>query len=281
MDSTLQTLHKIDNTENADVHNCTPDEFINTIKINPLDFTIISQNIRSIYSNIDDLLLNLANLKIKTDMIILTECRLNKNKNIPHIKNFQSYYTTNHLNKADGVTTYIKNSHKTIVEEIRLTHASCLQIKICPDLLILAIYRSPSTLNADEFINSLSDHLTTISSTKNIIITGDININLIYNNNEQSYDRSNRNNYLNMLAMHGLLPGHSLRTRGNSCLDHFIIKLDTLSKTATIAIIHTTITDHFTIFLKISKQKCLLNKLKINTTINLESALEYLKKIKP
>ena len=277
MDSTLQTLNDIDNYEIAQVFDCQLNEFTSLIKPNSTGFTVVSQNIRSIYSNFDDLQLNITNLNMDIDLIILTECRLNASKQIPQIANYNSHQSTYHLNKADGVVAYIKNSHKYKIREVKLTHASCLEVHISPDLTVIAIYRSPSISNADEFIQSLNTHLTNIASSKNVIVTGDININLILNQGEQSHERTNRLNYLNMLAMHGLLPGHSLPTRDKSCLDHFIIKLKPASKTATIAIIHTTITDHFMTFLKITNHTDIIKPTKLKSTFNIEKGLSLLK----
>ncbi|KAL0811225.1 hypothetical protein ABMA28_009654 [Loxostege sticticalis] len=246
------------------------------MKTDNSDFTIITQNIRSVYANIDDLKLNIATLKCHIDLITLCESRINVNKTIPRIDNYKYYHTTSHINTADGVVMYVRDSLKVVVNEIHLTHASCLQITVSSNIIILGIYRSPSNLNADEFIDSLNQYLSTISLNNNIIITGDININLIITPKETGQERSNRLNYLNMLAMHGLQPGHSLPTRGSNCLDHFILKTNPTYKT-TIAIIEKTITDHHMIFLKLSNQCIDKNELKIKTTLNLEKALHDIK----
>lgn len=278
MNNTLQTINNIDSIETAQTINCSPDDLNRLIKRNPADITIVTQNIRSIYSNHNDLLLNLHSLKTDIDLITLTECRLDTSKPIPQIHNYLPYQTFNHLNKADGVVVYVKNTHKTSVEEVTLTHASCLQINFHSpnELTVLAIYRSPSKPKSDEFTNSLNNHLNTIASCKNIIVTGDININLIYNETEHSYDRLNRLTYLNMLAMHGLLPGHSLPTRGKNCLDHFMVKLDPTNASVTVAILSTTITDHSMIFLKMSNKKPIRKIAKTKTTINFDKAIENL-----
>lgn len=119
-------MHEIDNTKIAQVHNCNIDELPELIRCGASDLTIASQNIRSIYTNFNDLLLNLANLHTKLDMIILSECRLNPNKEIPILNDYDSFKTTNHQNKADGVVAYIRNTHKFKAREIKLIHASCL-----------------------------------------------------------------------------------------------------------------------------------------------------------
>ncbi|XP_039750812.1 uncharacterized protein LOC120627040 [Pararge aegeria] len=235
---------------------------IKTIKKN--DLKVVSQNIRSIYSNLDDLQISLSQLKFHIDVLVLTECRLNPLKIIPSLNNYNSFNTKHHLNQNDGVVIYVRNTLLASAKEVILEHASCLQLEI-NDYIILGIYRSPSNTNANNYINSLSGYLDSIKSHKNIIITGDININLIPKDNESNNESNNRVNYLNMLSMYGLLPGHSLPTRGSNCLDHFILKLEKKNVSPFISVLNTSITDHYMIFLCIAKlhsnHKCPKTKL--------------------
>lgn len=117
-----------------------------------------------------------------------------------------------------------------------------------------------------------------MKSTKNIIITGDININIAEKTNEKSFEQANRLNYLNMLAMHGLLPGHILPTREGACLDHFMLKLDNNLSNAKTLVLDTTITDHAMILLKIGSTdipKCCGKKI---IKVNFENAHSTLQK---
>lgn len=272
MDSLLTSIQEIDKSNTAFSIQCDIVDLAHHIQIKEQDLTIISQNICSIYSNIEDLQLNLTYLNFTPDLLILTECWLSSNKPIPCLDYYTSFQTTNHLNKNDGVVTYIKPSISANIEEINLTQASCIQIEI-ENNIVLGIYRSPSNRNADLFIDSLSSHLNTIKSYKNIIITGDININLIPKPCDNSYELSNRINFLNMLAMHGILPGHVLPTRKGSCLDHFNLKLNREKFSAHIAILNTTITDHSMTILQI---KNILKKqlnIKYKSVTNLNQAL--------
>lgn len=274
---TLNNIHAIDEIKVAQSTLCSPDNLHKHVSVNSSDLTIISQNICSVYKNLPDLQLSLTCLKFDVDIIILTECRIDLNKPIPLLSNFTCFHTTNHLNQADGVVIYIKSSLKAEVKEVTLTHASCLHV-ILKNLSILGIYRSPSHVNATDFIDSVNIYLESIKPSPNIILTGDININLIHIINENSVTTGNRLQYLNMLASHGLLPGHTLPTRKDRCLDHFMIKLNANTKHAEVAVLDTTITDHSMIFLKLSKtidKNSIRSKTKI--IVNYEKALELLK----
>lgn len=280
MDNILQTLTEIDNIEVAHSYQCTCDELHNHINVTKNDLTIISQNIRSIYCNFNDFELLLSTFKFETDIIVLTECRLQSHKPIPQISNYLSFQTTRQLNQNDGVVVYVKKTLKPKVKEISLAQASCLQLDILNNI-ILGIYRSPSNTNTDCFLDSLSTHLNTLKcSQQNIVIAGDININLKSKDNEPIHEYKNRVNYLNMLSLYGILSGHSLPTRELSCLDHFMIKINKKKVSAFIAILHTTITDHFTTFMSLSKLKSKQVANKTISTVDFEQALENLKENK-
>lgn len=177
MTDTLSTVTDIDTMEIARTVACDSSELFNHVNINKSDLTIISQNIRSIYCNFDDFVLNLSTLKFETDVIVLSECRLSTSKPIPQLTNYLSYSTARQINQNDGVVVYVKQSLSHKVKELEISQASCLQVNLLNNT-ILCIYRSPSFTNTDSFVNSLSTHLHNLNTHKNITITGDININI-------------------------------------------------------------------------------------------------------
>lgn len=248
MDSSPLIVKEIDTTEIATAITCDVEDLRKHISSQTSDFAFMSQNIRSVYNNIDDFKANLQKLGHDVDFIILTECRLNRDKPVPCLLNYSVFSTTHHLNQNDGVVVYVRNTIKPKVKEIKLKHASCLQVDV-QDITLLGIYRSPSNTNADQFIDSLHTHLKTVKAGNSVVITGDINIDLIPSPTEQSYERNNRSGYQDMLANNGILAGHKLPTRGCSYLDHFMIKLNRRKISARIAVLNTSITDHLMIFL--------------------------------
>jgi exonuclease III len=279
MSDTLRTITNIDEIEIARTIECdNVGDLMNETRLHKSDFTIITQNIRSIYCNFDDFVITLSSFTYKPDIIILTECRLNCNKPLPQLATYDSYSTSFQLNQNDGVAIYVKSKLKHKVMEIKLNHASCLQLEVLNNT-VLGIYRSPSNVNPESFIESLQNHLESLKSGGNMIIAGDININLRPRPSEPSHEYKNRNNYLNMLSSFGLLAGHTKPTRGNNCLDHFILKINKSKYSPTIAIIKTTTSDHYSIFLSLAKTKTQTqnNINKTKTTLNFEDALRYLK----
>lgn len=275
MDSIHTAINEIDEAEVANSIICDIQDLTKNMNIYKNDFTIVSQNIRSLHCNFDDFQATISSLGFALDALLLTECRLSVDKPVPLLPNYSSLATKFNVNQNDGVVTYIKTNLKANMKEIKLEHASCIQLSVF-DHIVLCIYRSPSNVNANSFIDSLGTHLETIRDQRNIIITGDLNINLIPRPNEGSNETNNRANYLNMLATYGILPGHSLPTRDGSCLDHFMLKLDQNKLSSHIAILNTTTTDHRTIFMKLSRLKSNRNCIKTTERVDYDKAFNKL-----
>ncbi|KOB66351.1 Uncharacterized protein OBRU01_17681 [Operophtera brumata] len=216
--------------------------------------SIISLNIRSINKKFDDFTVLLNRIKFNFDLLILTECRLNEDISPPILTNYVHYYTKNLTNQNDGVVAFVRNTLTNVtVSEPTFSEGSCLLINIGNDICVIAIYRSPSFSNSTKFLNSLDNVLTSNRSYANIILVGDINIDILTN----SMDR-HQEEYLTLLASHGLLPGHLFNTREYKCLDH--CKIKTKNK-ATTLVLPATITDHSPVLLQ------LITKRSINTQL--------------
>lgn len=183
------------------------------------------------------LLALLTRMKLTQDLIVLTECWLSCNPNIPNIEGYVHYFSSTTLNQNDGVVVYVRSSivDVTVTEPV-VVDANCILIRIGRDMGILAIYRSPSIRDINNFLHSIDLILTNNISLGNIIVVGDINIDIA----EGTMD-GKAEDYLNLLASHGLLPAHNLSTRGKSSLDHIILKT---KLNATTLVIESTVTDH-------------------------------------
>lgn len=237
-------LQELDNLSNITAEQCSIESFNkNRPLINPL-LSVVTQNIRSVHktSNIDDLDINIATFNTTIDVIVLTECRINHDKPLPHRSNYITYNSTIQVNQNDGVVVFVKESLKHSAKEILLQGASCLEITFTnysEEQKIICIYRPPGQKNPQKFIDSLDQYLQSLQPKTNVILTGDININIIDGNNDKYSDT-----YLDMLASHRLLPGHTFDTRINSCIDHIMINVNPTHYAASIAVLDTTITDH-------------------------------------
>lgn len=223
---------------------CDLDQCSSLLNVSDCTLKIMTQNIRSVNHNISGYMTILHRTAVEWDFLVLTECWLSRTPNIPTIDGY--YHNSTFLNQTqnEGVIVYIKNNLTALVSEPPFMDANCLTINIKNHTLLICIYRPPSQTNLTNFFDSLNNLLISSSSYQNIIICGDINIDIHDNNSDR-----NSCNYLNLLAFHGLLPAHTLPTHGNTCLDHFIVK--TKSK-GNILVAQSTLTDHYTVMLSLT-----------------------------
>lgn len=202
------------------------------------------QNIRSIKCNLTGLLSVLVNTRITWDCIVLTECWLPSTPNIPVVDGYNSYATVKNSSQNEGVVVYFKNQFIISVEEKELAEANCLIVKSNGNTITIAIYRPPGYKNVNNFIQSLNELLQHYSSVQNIIILGDINIDIASSSTD-----CNKAPYLDMLAYNGCLPAYTTPTHGKTCLDHVLLRTRLSAKCL---ILPTSLTDHESIALYIS-----------------------------
>ncbi|XP_059055133.1 uncharacterized protein LOC131849153 [Achroia grisella] len=239
MNNSYQINNDIEQISVSDSLSCSPEDIPVHLKSNNT-FNIFHVNIRSINCNFSNLLTLLYSIKINIDIIILTECWLRKTPFIPILPGFESF-TSNYKKQNDGVVAYIRNGLECTVDVSEFHDANCIIVKFTNDVAIVAVYRSPSYTNLKPFYESLNSALNTITSYKTSVIIGDININISSTNNDPNSDE-----YLNMIATHGMLPAYTLPTRENSCLDHVILRSSNYVSTF---VLDSLITDHAPILL--------------------------------
>lgn len=230
-------------------HPCVDINMCNSFLSNSGHFRLLNLNIRSIHKNFDELLILLKLLHYNVDIIILTECRLGKLVNLKYIDGYTAYSTSNHKLQNDGVVVYVKNTYSVKkITEIDLPGSNTLQLDINVNVSILAIYRSPANTNLSPFLDALDNVLRSNNDKESIILTGDININIM--NLDTS---SNAYEYMNVLAEHGLKVGINSPTRvcetTQTCIDHVMFRT---KKYAESMVYKNSVTDHYTILFKIN-----------------------------
>lgn len=256
----------------SDSYSCSPEHCNTYLKITKAGINIFHVNIRSIgnISNFNNLLILLERTKVHFHVIVLSECWLQKCPYLPTIPGFESY-TSDHSNKNEGVVVYIRSGMKFTVEKPVFDDANCLIIKFSTELALIAIYRSPSFRNIQNFITSLDTTLHSLNSFKSIVLMGDININIAPNNNDM-----HSHLYLDTLASHGMLPAHSFATRCDSCLDHAIIK----SKTSvTTLVLDSFITDHAPVIVSFNSRTKTPKSVILTRRVDIAACAEELEKI--
>lgn len=232
---------------------------------------IIHQNIRSI-SKIDDFLIFLDQFNYSFDVIILSECWINKEYTSKIIHNYSEYHTNISLNKSSGIVVYIRDGIQAQVDEILLSQANCLKIVLNNNVCIYAIYRSPAFQNIDTFLSSLQAIINSSKKIERQIIIGDLNINTI-----PEYHRQ-YNDYLCLLTENGFIQTINSPTReqgmSKSCLDHINVKNVNLIDSF---VFHTTISDHYTTALCLKNKPPTAAKIKYVPRTNYNNLLEDLR----
>lgn len=242
------------------------------LKNSSSDLRILTQNIRSINRNFDELMVLLERLAIEQDVIILTECWLSKVNILPTMKNYHQFYTKQNLNKNDGVVMYIKKSlNVKVTEPVDTKELTCL-VASFDDIVIIGAYRPPEFTKLDNFTQSLEKIFRDFDQS-NIILMGDLNIDI-----KDGYDSTKGDNYLDLAAMYGLRATHNFLTTDKSCLDHCLAKT---KLPITTVVCQSTLTDHACVIVSLSQESIKQHsKIRYNKKIDYDSVIRYLKNIK-
>lgn len=264
-------LMELDNISVASAHYCDIQTCNSLNKSFVSSLNIFSLNIRSIYKNLESLLAQIATFSFSTDIIILTECWLVEHKPIPSIENYVTHFSRYCKNQNDGIVVYLHKNISCTVIEPNEDGGTFLLLKLDQDIYILAVYRSPSEQKIDSFLNAIENIIRPINSAKNIILIGDVNIDIKPSNLDNKSAP-----YLNLTAELGILPGHTYPTRMLNCLDHIMIKS---IFPASIFVLDCLLTDHCSVLLNLRLAKALTAKCNVVTKINFEAAVKYLESI--
>lgn len=133
-------------------------------------YSVVVQNIRSINKNFDNFFVLLSRMIFSPDIIILTECWLDDTCTCFEINNYDYHCSKNYLNQNDGIVVYTKTSLQASVVEPSCKDSNCLIVNVRDELSLIAIYRSPSFYNINNFCESLTKLMETAKATTCAIV---------------------------------------------------------------------------------------------------------------
>jgi len=226
-------------------YNEATDYYLN--KSHYINYIVYHQNIRSIHANFNSFISTINSDLSKIDVLIFTEINCNA-KDLPKYKlpGFSEISKPREIGRGGGIIIYYRSSFNIKVQDTSFLSAETLQIKINNELLILAIYRPPSK-SKSEFLQQLNNHLALLEKTeqKDILILGDININLLDKEDIQV------ENYQNKMSENGYESCIFSPTREefrqdsfkSSLLDHVFHKFRKFQNLS--SVINYKITDHY------------------------------------
>lgn len=197
--------------------------------------------------NFDTLALKLQNLDKLPQIIVLTEIWIDDNEtDMYKLPGYVSYFKCNLSRRAGGVFIFVAEHYScSQIDKINLETADCVHLKItlADNTLfeILGIYRFHE-FSPNQFSDELDKCLKLIKN-KNMIICGDMNINLLNSTNCV-------NNYLMIMANHGLSckinEATRIKNNSQSLIDHIFIRSNVNMQTDVKTwIIDSQIVDHF------------------------------------
>lgn len=231
--------------------------------------TIFNTNARSLlrHKSEYDLLLDSLSKTKNFQFDILTFCETWLDDDLENLVQFENYSGLfRHKfgrKEGGGLALYVKNNlkfkirHDLLFPEQFRSSFDCMFVEILANkdnmhnqvknTILGVIYRSPSQQSIPELTESLQKLLQNIAKEdKNIILTGDLNIDLLQHNSSNI-----TTDFLDMLISHNLIPKVTLPTRVThstaTLIDHVFSNID--PEKAIVGTLTTDITDHFSNFI--------------------------------
>ena len=158
---------------------------------NKTAFLSMNFNIRSFNKNNETFSALLESLKIEPDVICLTETWLhNDNKHLAILEGYDSHHTVRTNGHGGGTSIFYKQNYNGILlDELSLCNnhieSCCIELRHNTNekIILISIYRPPNG-PIEQFNNELLNMLNNeYLNNKKILITGDLNINLLDQNN--------------------------------------------------------------------------------------------------
>lgn len=213
-------------------------------------------NIRSLRLNFISLLATLHNIINSINFIILVETNIkNDEQHAFNINGFNSYFL-NRDGRGGGVAVYIRENIVHTNIQINTVSFEVIQIDVTnknKTLSLLTVYRPPKN-NVNDFIIELDKTINTINKKQDLIIIGDININILTENITTT-------KYIEMISSNGLeciikeITREDVTKRTYSCIDHLHTRNNKPNTQTCAAVVKTNISDHYALFCCIQDAK--------------------------
>lgn len=248
-----------------------------------LYLTCIHLNIRSLIKNFTKLLQVVHSASLPLDLIILTEVGISESiKNLYNIPGYNMHTQLRNNRKGGGIIIYTKSYLKfTPIHYKTITFESMLgTVKLSNNDVVdvCAVYRPPS-LNKTLFVRELGKCISHFYSKHNLLLIGDINIDL---KTPSTYKTA----YLETVVEYGLMCGITDYTRiekklnivTKSCIDHIFLRSTSLHPHS--AAVDLALADHRAVILACvcDTARCDIQGVS-KTTIDYNTYYEELKKV--
>lgn len=217
-----------------------------------MKFYFIHFNIRSLRANFNSLLANLSGYTVVPDIIFLSEIWIGQNESSMYkVPGYNFFVCSNDDSRAGGVAAFVKKSIPVNDFNYNLITADCIKLEFSIGgvlMTTLCIYRY-HYYSIENYLNEIVPILDAHRSTKNFLLIGDININILKSNTAID-------TYTITMSSYGLCSLINVPTRiGNassSCIDHafYRFRSNRVSIIGDVASIQ--VTDHLPIILSVT-----------------------------
>lgn len=216
------------------------------------DLLILYLNTRSIRNKITELELIIKDNPQQIDVIICTETWLYKEEeNYVNIPQYKSFYESRNENKGGGVAIYVHNSVSVVnvqAESRENCNSLIVQIDCKGTKLNLATFYRPPQASLENSTNFLEGIL---RNNKNILLIGDVNINLLETTNTVK-DYANSLELISCKILNKIDPTSATRETNatRTIIDHIISDMQFKEDQVNIRMEEHPLMDHKLIYLK-------------------------------
>lgn len=247
----MQNNHNEEEIETSNIDYRVLSSF-NNLKENDLKllkFSCIYLNIRSMKKNWNLFISYISNIIKYLKIIILVEINIKEEENcLYQLNGFNSQFINRSNRSGGGAVIYVRD--EVFLERVHINTVSyeCVYIKTKineEEMSIIAVYRPPK-LNVHTFIDELENNIDQIDKKTNLIIMGDMNIDI----KKDSIPSVSR--YLDMIAAKGLQSMILSNTRvdlnrgSETKIDHCLTRIK--QRKLYSAVIEISVADHFALF---------------------------------
>ena len=246
------------------------DDAVNILKSKNDTFSILSLNCQSLQSKFDQLqvytkLFNESDCPFSIICLQETWLKDNSDTSLLQLEGYSFVYATSSCSAHGGVAMYIRNSfeYKVLnsIGDRNIWDGLFVEISFSIDnnrkkVVIGNIYRPPRNIaeNYTTFNNDMDELLTSMQRTRDIILVGDFNIDLLKLHQKQYVKE-----FFDTMTANGLLPKITLPTRltdtNGTLIDNCFVKItDNFSET-TSGILYHNISDHQPYFISLDYLK--------------------------
>ena len=191
------------------------ENFNNLVSGQGVRFSLIHFNIRSLLPKMDELVVELCELRCNFEVLCFTECWLSdKNVDLVYFENYEHFSTLRRDRRGGGISVFVSQRNSTkILTNIsfccEFMESLVLEIGYGEFTILLGVFYRPPSTDPALFVKKFSEIMSGMRLARyhKIIICGDFNINMMNIEDGTNLD------FINTMYSHSLLPMISKPTR--------------------------------------------------------------------